>query len=364
MLEAAKQPLVILGGSRWTRRRRGKSVAAWRERRPAGRDLVPPRAAVSRRSPELRRRSRHRPQPEAGRAHQGGRPLAAGRRAPVGDAVILLHADRHSRRRGRSWCMCIPVPRNWAASISRRSPSRPRPCRSARRSRDSTGSGRRHGARRRARRMRTISPGRKRRASCPGAFQYGEVMCWLRDRLPADAIICNGAGNFSIWIHRYYRFRGFGTQLAPTSGSMGYGVPAAVMAKRQHPDRIVVALCRRRRLPDERPGVRDRRRSTAFRSSSSSSTMACTAPSACIRRTTIRAASSATRPEEPGFRGACAALWRPSASGWERTEEFAPAFERALASGKPAILHCMLDPQAITPAMTLDGIRDRALGRA
>ena len=63
-------------------------------------------------------------------------------------------------------------------------------------------------------------------------------MVWLRDRLPPDAVICNGAGNFSIWIHRYYRFRGFGSQLAPTSGSMGYGVPAAVMAKRQHPDRI------------------------------------------------------------------------------------------------------------------------------
>ena len=76
----------------------------------------------------------------------------------------------------------------------------------------------------------------------PGAFQYGEVIAWLRDRLPADAIVCNGAGNFTIWIHRYYRFRELGTQLAPTSGSMGYGPPAAVLAKRQFPDRIVVAL--------------------------------------------------------------------------------------------------------------------------
>ena len=76
----------------------------------------------------------------------------------------------------------------------------------------------------------------------PGAFQYGEVIAWLRNRLPADAIICNGAGNFTIWIHRYYRFRELGTQLAPTSGSMGYGPPAAVLAKRQFPERIVVAL--------------------------------------------------------------------------------------------------------------------------
>src|SRR5258708_3810324 len=76
----------------------------------------------------------------------------------------------------------------------------------------------------------------------PGAFQYGQVIVWLRDRLPADAIICNGAGNFTIWIHRYYRFRLLGTQLAPTSGSMGYGPPAAVLAKRQFPNRVVVAF--------------------------------------------------------------------------------------------------------------------------
>src|SRR6478736_3887810 len=61
----------------------------------------------------------------------------------------------------------------------------------------------------------------------PGRFQYGKVMVWLRERLPADAIICNGAGNLTIWIHRYYRFRDLGTQFAPTSGSMGYGTPAA-----------------------------------------------------------------------------------------------------------------------------------------
>jgi acetolactate synthase I/II/III large subunit len=54
----------------------------------------------------------------------------------------------------------------------------------------------------------------------PGTFQYGKVITWLRERLPHEAIICNGAGNFTIWIHRYYRFRDLGTQLAPTSGSM------------------------------------------------------------------------------------------------------------------------------------------------
>ena len=70
----------------------------------------------------------------------------------------------------------------------------------------------------------------------------GAVMCTVRDKLPADAIIANGAGNYSIWVHRYFRFRGPGTQLAPTSGAMGYGVPAAVAAKLRHPERVVVSF--------------------------------------------------------------------------------------------------------------------------
>ena len=64
----------------------------------------------------------------------------------------------------------------------------------------------------------------------------------LRERLPEDAILTNGAGNFSVWAHRFYEFRRFPTQLAPTSGAMGYGVPAAVAAKLVHPDRVVVCF--------------------------------------------------------------------------------------------------------------------------
>jgi hypothetical protein len=60
--------------------------------------------------------------------------------------------------------------------------------------------------------------------------------------LPADAVICNGAGNFSVWVHRYWRYRRYGTQLAPVSGSMGYGVPAAIGMKRLAPERTVVAF--------------------------------------------------------------------------------------------------------------------------
>jgi acetolactate synthase-1/2/3 large subunit len=97
----------------------------------------------------------------------------------------------------------------------------------------------------------------------PGAVNVGEIMVWLRGRLPADAVITNGAGNFSAWIHRFYRFRKFATLFGPTSGSMGYGPPAAVGIKKLWPERIVFCLA----------GDGD----------------LCTAPSACIRSANIRA---------------------------------------------------------------------------
>jgi acetolactate synthase-1/2/3 large subunit len=77
----------------------------------------------------------------------------------------------------------------------------------------------------------------------PGKVQYGQIIRWLSDHLPADAILANGAGNFASWLHRHFRHKGFRTQLAPTNGSMGYGYPAAVGAKIAAPERTVVALC-------------------------------------------------------------------------------------------------------------------------
>lgn len=69
----------------------------------------------------------------------------------------------------------------------------------------------------------------------PGSVQMGAVMGWLRDHLPKDAVVCNGAGNYSVWVHRFHRYRGFRTQAAPTNGTMGYGVPAAVAVKAAMP---------------------------------------------------------------------------------------------------------------------------------
>ncbi|KJC51204.1 thiamine pyrophosphate-binding protein [Bradyrhizobium sp. LTSP885] len=180
----------------------------------------------------------------------------------------------------------------------------------------------------------------------PGSFQYGQVMTWLRDRLPKDAIVCNGAGNYAGWIHRHHRFHTFATQLAPTSGSMGYGVPAAVLAKRQFPDRVVVAFAG----------------DGCFLMNGQEFATAVQYDAALIvvvidngQYGTIRMHQERDYPgrvvgtqlKNPDF-----ALYAKAFGGHgervERTEEFAPAFERALASGKPAILHCLVDPRAMS----------------
>ena len=84
-------------------------------------------------------------------------------------------------------------------------------------------------------RWRTPLPG-------PGEVQLGEVVRALSETLPDDAIVTNGAGNFAAFVHRHFCYKRFGTQLAPASGSMGYGLPAAVAAKLARPDRVVVAV--------------------------------------------------------------------------------------------------------------------------
>ena len=75
-----------------------------------------------------------------------------------------------------------------------------------------------------------------------GPVDLGAVMVYLRKRLPPGSIVTNGAGNFAGWVHRFYRYTGLSTELAPTSGAMGYGVPAAIAAKLVHPERVVVCV--------------------------------------------------------------------------------------------------------------------------
>ena len=182
--------------------------------------------------------------------------------------------------------------------------------------------------------------------SLPGDFQYGEVVCWLRDRLPPEAILCNGAGNFAGWLHRHHRFSRLGTQLAPTSGSMGYGVPAAVMAKRQCPDAPVIVVA-----GDGDVLMNGQEFATAVQHDIPIiAVVVDNGMYGTIRMHQERdypGRVSATRLKNPDF-AAYARAFGGHGETVRRTEEFAPAYERAVASGKPAILHCMLDPRALS----------------
>ena len=180
----------------------------------------------------------------------------------------------------------------------------------------------------------------------PGEFQFGEVVRWLNERLPAGTVLCNGAGNFAGWLHRHWRFSELGTQLAPTSGSMGYGVPAAVLAKRQKPDSPVVAVA-----GDGDFLMNGQEFATAVQHGIAVVVLVVdNGMYGTIRMHQERAYPgrvSATRLRNPDF-AACARAFGGHGETVRRTEEFAPAFERALASGQPAILHCFLDPRALS----------------
>lgn len=196
-------------------------------------------------------------------------------------------------------------------------------------------------------------------APVPGTFHPGEAVVWMRDNLPADTIYCNGAGNYATWIHRFHRFTRFGTQLAPTSGSMGYGLPAAVGAKRIMPERTVVALA-----GDGCFMMHGQEFATAVQYNLPIIVVLIdNGMYGTIRMHQERdypGRVSATTLVNPDFK-AYAFAFGGHGERVERTEDFAAAFKRAQDSGKPAIIHCMLDPEAITPARSLTTIRNEAL---
>ena len=192
----------------------------------------------------------------------------------------------------------------------------------------------------------------------PGPVDTGRVVAWLRDRLPADAILANGAGNYAIWPGRFYRFRRWGTQLAPTSGSMGYGVPAAIGAKRLDPSRTVVAFA-----GDGCFLMTGQEFATAVQYGLAVVIIVVdNGMYGTIRMHQEReypGRVSGTTLGNPDF-ASYARAFGGHGETIERTEDFALAFERAVASGQPAILHVKVDPEAITPTTTLTAIRNTA----
>src|SRR6266481_3435608 len=196
-------------------------------------------------------------------------------------------------------------------------------------------------------------------AANPGRVQLAEIVAWLRDRLPEDAIIANGAGNFAGWISRFYRYPGLRTQVAPSNGSMGYGVPAGVAAKVAHPERLVVSI-----NGDGDFLMNGQELATAVQYE---------LPVIFIvvnngMYGTIRMHQERDYParvygtmlKNPDF-AALARAYGALGETVEETRQFAPAFERAASAGKPALIEVRIDPQAITTSTTLDAIRARAL---
>ena len=192
----------------------------------------------------------------------------------------------------------------------------------------------------------------------PGALQMAEVVAWLADNLPPDAVVTNGAGNYSIWVHRFYRYRQYRTQLGPTSGSMGYGLPAAVAAKRLHPERTVVAFA-----GDGCFQMTGQEFGTAVQYG---------LPVIVILVNngmwgTIRMHQERSYPGRvsasdlvnPDF-AKLAEAYGGHGEVVARTEDFPAAFERARSAGRPALIELRLDPEAITATQTLSEIRAKA----
>ena len=193
------------------------------------------------------------------------------------------------------------------------------------------------------------------------ALDLGQVLRLMRERLPADSFITNGAGNYSVWAHHYWPFPVFPGQLAPTSGAMGYGLPAAIAAKLVHPERTVVCLA-----GDGDFLMTGQELATAVAEGLAFVTIVVNnGMYGTIRvhqERTYPGRVVGTRLVNPDF-AALARSFGGHGEIVERTEEFAAALERSLAFAGPSLIELRVDPEAITPRQTITQIRDEALAR-
>jgi acetolactate synthase-1/2/3 large subunit len=192
-----------------------------------------------------------------------------------------------------------------------------------------------------------------------GQVNLSKVVAHLSNTLPEDAIVCNGAGNFASWLHRFYRHRAGHTQLAPTSGAMGYGLPAAIAAKLVHPDREVVCLA-----GDGDFLMTGQELATAVQYGAA--VVVVVVDNGAYG--TIRAHQERRYPgrvigtglTNPDF-VAYARAFGAWAARVEHTEDFPAAFAQARAAGAPALIHLVTDLEDIAPGRTISQLRaDRA----
>ena len=196
----------------------------------------------------------------------------------------------------------------------------------------------------------------------PSPVDMGKITAYLRDKLPDDMILTNGAGNFAIWSGRFFKFGSKARLLAPQAGAMGYGLPAAIAAKIVDPERTVVCFA----------GDGDFQMNCA---EMATALQAGAQPIILLLNNgtygTIRAHQERNYPERvsgtdmvnPDF-VALAKAYGFHAERVSATDEFPAAFERALASKTGALLDLEISPEAITPRQTLTQMREAALAKA
>jgi len=190
----------------------------------------------------------------------------------------------------------------------------------------------------------------------PGEVNPAEIFAWLSKRLPADAIIANGAGNYTEWLHRFYNYRGHPTLLGPTNGAMGYGLPAAVAAKLLYPERLVVSVA-----GDGCFLMNGQELATAVQYGAAIVVLVFDNG----MYGTIRMNQEHDYPgrvigtelKNPDF-AALARAYGAESFRITRTDEFASAFDEAASLKAPSLIHVRIDPEAISPATTLSKLRE------
>jgi acetolactate synthase-1/2/3 large subunit len=199
--------------------------------------------------------------------------------------------------------------------------------------------------------LETLEP-----VSPPGEVNLSQVIRTLRARLPDDAIVTNGAGNYAAWLHRYFDYRAFRTQLAPTSGAMGYGVPAAVAAKLAAPARTVVSW-----NGDGCFLMNGQEMATAAQYRAN--VVFCVVNNGMYG--TIRMHQEREYPGRVLGTGLSNPDFTLLARGYgahgelvTRTADFEGALERCLAHDGPSLIEIRTDPEAITPRTTLSALRN------
>ena len=189
----------------------------------------------------------------------------------------------------------------------------------------------------------------------PGPVEMGAVMAHLRERLPSESILTTDAGNFSAWMHRHYVYRTFPSQIGPTSGAMGYGIPAAIAARHVYPDRPVIAFC-----GDGGALMTGQEIATAIHHGID--------PVILVVNNSMYGTIRMHQEREYPDRVIGTELSNPDFVAWarsfgafaarvDRTDEFPDALEAAMSAGRVAVVELRINPELITTRATLTRIR-------